>query len=398
MCPEDSAALDALVEAGFEVGAVAPEHRERATRLAGLFGLLGMAPPAGPASPDALQRDAERQRARRSAVEALASTHQPFVRLTAPDADALDALVEAGWRVDDVPHGFRARAARVTGLLSLLDITGVESSTDDLVDRTFQLVTMERARARKTADRAAASGLGVRGRSIGLRDILSAAAMILIGVSVLWPLLAAAREGQRTQACQSRMQSAGLGFTAYGADHRGFLPAMDRAGARRGPWWNVGEDPSSHSIDLFLLARGEYASVGHLACPGNPMAPIALDTDSCSDWRTYDVLSYSYQLPGARPLRWQGARTIVVLADKSPVVGRAREGERADPSLRSMNHRGRGQNVLFSDGAVRWLVSPLLDNGDHLWLPANIDAATPGGARLTGGERPAHDGDAFVGP
>jgi hypothetical protein len=398
MCPEDSAALDALVEAGFEVSAVAPEHRERATRLAGLFGLLGMAPPAGPAAPNTLQRDAERQRARRSAVEALASTHEPFVRLTAPDADALDALVEAGWQADEVPQGFRVRAARVVDLLGLLDITGAEPSTADLADRTFHLVTLERARARKTAERAAASGLGVRARSIGLRDILSAAAMILVGVSVLWPLLAAAREGQRTQACQSRMQSAGLGFTAYGADHQGYLPAVDRRGTRRGPWWNVGEDASSHSIDLFLLARNDYASVGHLACPGNPMAPIDLNTDSCSDWRTYDELSYSYQLPGARPARWQGARTFVVLADKSPVVARARLGERADPSLRSVNHRGRGQNVLFSDGSVRWYVSPSLENGDHLWLPASIDAAAPGGARLTGGERPAHEGDAFVGP
>ena len=35
----------------------------------------------------------------------------------------------------------------------------------------------------------------------------------------------------------------------------------------------------------------------------------------------------------------------------------------------SLNHGGRGQNVLSSDGATLWLIEPVVGRSDNIWLP-----------------------------
>jgi hypothetical protein len=161
-------------------------------------------------------------------------------------------------------------------------------------------------------------------------------------------------------------------------------------------WWNVGDPAQSHSANLFTLIVTGYATLSDLACAGNPVAPVNLDTTGMRDWRRPNEVSYSYQLFSTRTPKWTSAVRTVVLTDRSPAIDRVRRGEAVDASERSHNHRGLGQNVLFNDGSVEWLTSPSLPGGDNLWTPRGWAARNSG--TLAPSDRPIDETDAFVGP
>ncbi|MCB9838095.1 MAG: hypothetical protein H6813_02050 [Phycisphaeraceae bacterium] len=387
---DDAQALDALIEAGYELDAVPGDMRDRAERVAGLLGLLEAAGDANP-----LLSSATSVRAPRAAMALDPGPGDP--RLTAPDTDAFEALIESGWDASKTPSLFRKRAERIAALLSLLDPPLVapraeDAGAGDLVERTFRVVELARAKERREA----AELPRIRSR-YSLRDIVAVAAMFLVACSIGWPLITNLREGVRQTECAQNMSAAGLGFSLYANDHKGQLPTARQtlSATPPGAWWNVGES-RSNSANLFVLANEGYCTLGHLACPGNHAAPTGLNPEEHTDWRRPEEVSFSYLITGPRIQRWDGPVRVVVLADRSPVIERARIGEAFDPDAGSRNHRGRGENALFNDGSVVWLVSPVLGNGDNIWLPASLEGH--GAMRLRGTERPSRDNDSFVGP
>jgi len=392
---DDAQALDALIEAGYELDAVEEPMRDRAERVARLLGLLGSADADAGANP--LLTAATTTNAPKAAAALAPGVSDP--RLMAPDADAFDALVECDWDASQTPRLFRERAERIAGVLALLDPpldgSGFEDAeTESLVERTFRMVELARARDQRSNS---AGDLRVRSR-YSFRDIATVAAMFLVACSIAWPLITNLREGANQAECSTNLNAAGLGFSLYANDHRGQLPrATQRVGrsGKLGTWWNVGEG-RSNSANLFVLASEGYCTIGHLACPGNHEAPTSLDASEHQDWRRPEEVSFSYIIPGTRAQRWQDGSRVVVLADRSPVIERARLGERFDPEAISRNHRGRGFNAMFNDGSVVWLVSPVLANGDNIWLPGSHERG--GEMLLKGTEHPTGDGDSFVGP
>ncbi|TVQ32055.1 MAG: hypothetical protein EA376_06945 [Phycisphaeraceae bacterium] len=400
LSPADAEALDALIDAGFEFEAIPSNLRARARRVADFLGLIdGPAPEASEefrAAGPSMLINATMARVVRTPVKHTMA--EPAAALSEADAHALDALIESGWSADNVDHARRARAQRIEGLLSILDdqaAPATRAEREDLITETMAAV-MRRARS----GAAAAGELNpARGRGFRLADIASLAAMLLIGASIIWPTLTSAIENGRQAACTSGLQSAAVGFTLYSNDNQGALPRTDihrparRAGAE---WWHVGQADHSHSSNLFALVIGGYVSLSELACAGNPHAPINLDLANHSDWRSIEEVSYSYQLFTEEHPRWRGPARMVVLVDRSPIIERARRGERFDPLARSLNHRSRGQNVMFNDGSVEWLVTPVLEGGDNIWLPRSATGIPD--PTLRGVERPDDAQDAFVGP
>ncbi len=63
-----------------------------------------------------------------------------------------------------------------------------------------------------------------------------------------------------------------------------------------------------------------------------------------------------------------------VAADANPVQAMVRRGVTpVNFSISSQNHAQRGQNVLFTDGSVIWMVTPNLSNGpkglfNNIWV------------------------------
>ena len=326
------------------------------------------------------------------------SAHGGAITVSAADQLAIDHLVETGWEASATPEEHRTRARRAIRLLDELRVGGVTSGESaDLADRTMDLIAVQAERARFSMIEA---DLGDRRRGFRLADIGSIAAMLLIGVAIFWPVLGGLRASAEQRACSQNLHNAGVGFGMHASDRAGRLPMHSASLLRVAPgaasWWDVGTPERSHSANLYQLVGGGFTSLEDLSCPGNKNATVVASPGG-QDWRSAAEVSYSYQLfGGRREPRLSDLRVTILLTDKSPVVDRARRGERVYAEERSHNHGGAGQHVLFADGSVGWLTRPVTESGDNLWLPAALSGAE--GIRLNGTELPVEPGDVFVGP
>ncbi len=377
----DGRALDAVFGEG--ATSAAPE---REARVRGLLSLL---------EPAALTHDATLVDATMARVLRARRAGRRDPELAPADAAALDALVGNGWNAETLAGATGERARRIQKALA--GVGEARMSGASLVDSTLARVQAEIDRRSAAMSVAAESARSAARARFTLSDLVSLAAMLVFGLGVLWPMAASWRESARLAACEDNLAKSGSAFQMYARDHRGQMP-IAAAGFSGGPWWQVGDPEHSHSANLFTLARTGYASLTELSCLGNPSALTHGDARTMRDWNSMDEISFSYQLPARSTMAWAqtGNGRVVVLTDKSPVIARARRGEKFDAEARSLNHRGRGQNILLSDGSVIFLSRPVLPNGDNIWLPESI--TDPASAILTGTERPAGDEDAFVAP
>ena len=404
--PDDALALDALVEAGFDTANIDPALRARAERAAALLGLLEPIDEID-AGARALMADVTMARVLRAAAKLHERAREPA--LCADDSRALDALAGDAWDDARAPTPLRDRAARLVSLLrpvreSTERIEIDPAQRDALISATLGRVQAEIDRAESWRRlRTEPATMQIARGGFRLRDLVSVAAMALIAFGVFLPMASAWREQARITQCASNLSNAGVGFAMYANERAGSLPAIT-AGFNGATWWNVGEPRQSHSANLFTLAREGYASLRELSCPGNAAATTNVDDpENRLDWSSPDEVSYSYQLPPSARLAWSGPARIVVLADKSPIIDRARRNEVFDPEARSINHRGMGQNVLYNDGSVVFLNRPVIVRGfreDNIWLPRSVERMIEQGSRplLRGAETPADEEDAFVAP
>lgn len=391
LCDADSEALDALIERAMLADDLPPALRQRATRAVRLFSLLG----AG---------RLEGREARISKVMAgvRIREQQTNWELCGDDAEALDAWVLAGFEPAKVAASLRPRARAHAAIADLVSSGGprwTEAERSDLVERTL-------ARAQGAIERDEAS---YRFRPVTARvrwsDLLSVAAVLLIAGSVLWPVFSTMRDGARRAICEANMREVSHAFGGYSIDHDEMLPVVT-AGFGSAPWWDVGRDPRrSNSANLYTLARERYVGLEALACPGNPDAVTHPRSPEARDWGSLQELSYSYRVM-AQPERelWGQPSQLIVIADRSPVILRAVQGQTVFPFESSPNHGGRGQHGLYADGSAEWLESPVLASGDNIWLPKPIEILIDAVSRragiepLQGTEAPADRQDSFVGP
>ena len=291
--------------------------------------------------------------------------------LSPDDHRLLDALVEAGFDIEaleGLSPDQRRRAEALGNLFGLLSDYPAEDADDTLIHATLARIGRheeeQAARMSFEAQQEAAEG---NRRRIRMPDFITVAAALLIAASVLWPIISHSRQRSIETACSNNLRIDGFALSNYASDYNGALP-MVMAGA------NLSWDTGHNMLNLGLLVEGGYCDLGHLDCPGNhePLRP-----------------SYSYQLqsPEIR-LVWDTGRTIVVLGDRNPIIDAARAGAVAPPLTISLNHGGRGQYVLISDGATLWLTQPVVGQ-DNIWLPDGTNALEP---RM----RAAGKGDVFL--
>lgn len=408
----DQKALDALMNTGLDRSA-SPDDRARFERVQAVLALA-----AGPSvNPSPGLADRVLASVIRSSSGTPAATGTPKLaithdvdgpELTPDDEEALDAYVMAGYRLEKVPSSLRQRAVQIEKIGALLTGGGGVHQSADLAQRT--LAAIRRAGSNRTAT-------GVHpttGRSGGFRfvDLVSIAAAVVLGVSVLWPVLATYRVHSSRAACAANMATVAGGFGRYAGDFRDALPMA--AASLGGAWWDVGTTPErSNAANLFQLPRQQYVRPVDLACAGNPKADRGTSCSGRSDWTCHESVSYSYHVMfGAERPQW-GERSavgpMVILVDKSPVIARARRGEIVNPFENSPNHAGAGQWALRTDGSAVWLKHPQLGE-DNIWLPGVIDAmvararkelarGTPAHQiRINGNELPVSRSETFVGP
>jgi hypothetical protein len=302
------------------------------------------------------------------------------MNLSAADRRVLDALVQVGFARGRLPEALdrmtpedQRRAAAMTRLLGVLDDYPVEDAEPALLHATLARIDRHEdqlaARMQFDARKELAGGGGGSGRRIRIPDFISVAAVLLIVAGVMWPVLDGVRQRSIDAACANNMRRLALSFSDYSADNNGSMP-MAMAGPM-GTW-----DTVKNVINLKPLVDQGYCEAGHLNCPGHHLH---------SDAESAGAPSYSYRwFTPQGAAHWNGPRVTIILGDLNPLIDAARRGWPAPPLSVSVNHGGRGQNVLASDGQTIWLTDPVIGRGDNIWMPDNADSLTPGSSPVDG--------------
>jgi hypothetical protein len=303
-------------------------------------------------------------------------------RLSPADQRVLDALVQVGFEPGRLPEALnevsvedQRRAQTVVRLLRRLDDYPVEDAEPALLHATLARIDRHEdqlaARMRfDVQEEVAGARVAGAGRRIRVPDFISVAAVLLIVAGVMWPVLEGVRQRSVESACANNMRRLGYAFDQYSSHNAGALPMM--AGPL-GTW-----DTVKNILNLKPLIDQGYCDAGHLNCPGHRTVN-----------QSSGEPSYSYRLFTPRgAIRWNTGHVTLILGDLNPLIDAARSGLVAPPLSISVNHGGRGQNVLATDGQTIWLTEPRI-SGDNIWLPDHLDLLQPGAA-------PSNDMDVFL--
>lgn len=397
----DAAALDALVDHGWDSSRAARAAGGEPARISAMADLLGLLDSEHRAHSSLVDVTVARVLKARTAESRVTGGD---AALSEDDEAALESWIMHGYDASRVAPSLRERARRLERLAALATAGGVPSDPSladpTLVDRTVAHIAQFEEAASESMRLPAARR---RGLAVRFADLVSVAAVVLIGAGVIFPVLTAVREQGRRTMCQSNLGSTALAMSTYAGANRDSMPITTAGLGGGGHWWDVGQPTHSNSANLYTLARDKYETLQTLACPGNPAAPTAPASPDARDWRRIDEVSYSYQIMmGPQRPAWNYGQRLVVLADRSPVVLRAVRGERIDPSANAPNHRGSGQQLLSNDGAVKWASSPVLPNGDNIWLPRSLEVRVRQSSApldpLSGRELPDGADDTCLGP
>ena len=235
-------------------------------------------------------------------------------------------------------------------------------------------------------------------------EMLAAVSAAGVLVAVVLPTLGSRRAKTRRAVCTRNLQLASSGLSAYAQAYGGALPTCGYGpGTKRFDviGWRFTQRRSlahSNSRNLFLAVRGLFVDPAALICPetddqpawlGPPTRPYHDFNVGHGDYYT-NRFSYSYHLQfrdrsiGERgyPLTTASEPGMAVLADRNPCLsysgrawgsGSAADSVGAPPGVdasaaNSRNHAGRGQNVAFLDGHVRWAAAPTVGpDGDNIY-------------------------------
>lgn len=399
----DRDTLDAMMDVGFDSPSPPPADL-RARRLHAVFSLLATPTPSRSPADDSALVDLTLARVLRAQRE-----DAQDLTLSTADQDAFDAYMTEGRRIDRVPSPLRDRAQQADALGTLithpLPSQPSQTQANALIERALARIPV---RVRRE-DRSFRAGLG----NFRFADMVSVAALLIIGVSVAMPLLATARSHQSRASCGSNFASLASAFSLYSSDYRDQLPVVTTAGfGSPASWFQVGAGPGkSNSANLFRLPKLQYTNLDSLACPGNGAALDGPCRPSAEDWSCISEVSYSYQnMFGKNRPNWRGKDSfrIAILADASPVIRRSLAGVPWSARQNSANHDGKGQWVLFNDASAAWFSAPIV-GGDNIWLNAPQQLALEARDALARqgftvhsiqlqGSFPDSDRDSFLGP
>ncbi len=220
----------------------------------------------------------------------------------------------------------------------------------DLAQRTVTFVARNRRRSRTIGDY-----VPIR---VPFRwaDMAVAAGIFIAGVLTLLPAVQRSRERMNQAGCVFNLQQLGNSFGQYASIQNQMMPypPPDRANAPAGSFASILHDAGVLN-DAKLLdcpCNGPCPHTSRDLVGFNDLERIR-QTDPTQHQRMVSF-DYAYNIgyhhtpqhPG--PLNFRHSSQIPVLADQPSHDGRwIKDGN-------SPNHAGRGQNVLFGDGTVRW--------------------------------------------
>lgn len=275
--------------------------------------------------------------------------------LSAEDARILDMIAEHGFdasMLEKMNDSDRKRGTEITNLLGLLESYPTEDASDELVDATIARIRrdesqrLERMRLPEP-DSIERSQADLGGRRFHFPDLFATAAMLLLAVGVLWPVVNYARSGRLVMLDRANLGETGQNIALYASANNGSTPMEAAAGILPDPFEWKGRHKGLYAEGVrSAMSEGDH-STNDYHCP-----------------ETHPTLHpYSFQY-------WQNGDDLLqasrmLAANVSPVHGRT-EIELAHLQDNSPCHRSEGQNILYGDNSVAWIETWKID-GDRIW-------------------------------
>ena len=339
LSPEDRRVVDELVEAGFSrraVEAMPSSDRRRAEKLLAMLGLLHDYP----------VEDGDETLVRLT-LERVEQARDGGASgdLSPDDQRVVDALAESGFD-PEVLEGMsaqdRPRAESVLSLLSLLDAYPVEEGDETLVHATLAGIDRYEAErgTRMKLDPADEKVLRGRGaRRIPLPNFISVAAVILIGASVVLPIMHGLRQQQLEMRSLSNLRYVTHAVDNYASDNGGTVPTA-RAGLSQSLW-----SAFTDAINLTPMVEQDY-------CRLNSPQPSEPQRVLTADW-------------------WQ-SNMILFIGDRNPFIEAIREGRFDAPITVTLRQGQPRRSMLTRDAAILWLQQPRFTQERSLWRPRGM--------------------------
>jgi len=300
--------------------------------------------------------------------------------------------------------------AKLKSAFAPLESIKSEPCPDDLVESTIERLNAartSRAKLEQLLSTEQAGGL-VAASSFWPRlgKVLASAAVFVIGLSILLSSLGYARNKASQQQCGMNLSHIFNGLTQYASDHDGRLPAV--AAAAGEPWWKVGEqgrENHSNTRALWLLVQLNYNKASDFVCSGWSRGRLVQpDTSHLSQYHDFpgrEYVTYSFQIGCQQAGNGKLICRRVLVADLSPLFEKLPDDYSKSLSLtlnkelltrNSINHKRRGQNVLYGDGRAEFIKTRHADIlEDDIYTLQNVDI-------YEGREVPTCETDFFLAP
>jgi hypothetical protein len=252
-----------------------------------------------------------------------------------------------------------------------------QSCPDDLVERTVRRLSnlanssqqhlVQLIAAEKTQKVAFKSWFWGKRLAIAAVFLIVGAIFVSVSSSVIPSY---ARQKSLQQQCKMQLQQIWHALNNYSSDYDGKLPTL--ASAAGSPWWKVGyqgKENHSNTRPIWLLVKNNYIKPANFVCPGSRHDETAqlnaLQIQNLSDFPGRKYMTYSFKISCNNSAGGKLVCRKVLMSDLSPLFEELPSdySESFRPlhltkdmlTLNSINHRRRGQNVLFGDGRVEFI-------------------------------------------
>jgi hypothetical protein len=273
------------------------------------------------------------------------SSGEKPLELSPDDQRVLDELCTPGFdeealgRLDPAD---RPRADRLVHLLRLMHDYPVEDGDETLVHATlagidrYEAERVQRMRIDAMEAREIRAG---RLRRLPLPSLVTVAATILIGASIILPILHNLHEEQVDMKRLNNLRYVSVAVDNYAADYDGAIPTA-RAGL------TGVADAFADAINLTPLMEQQ-------SCQINEPEP-----------RSYQPLPSG---------DWFEANRVLFLGDRNPIIEAIRRHRLNSPLLITFDHERGRRNILTRDGAILWADQPQVrPDSTRLWRPRGV--------------------------
>jgi len=225
-----------------------------------------------------------------------------------------------------------------------------------------------------------------------MAETVAVAAAVVIFSGLFVPVTRSMRAHAWQAACESNLSRVAQGITQYAGDHQGMLPAVaTKAG---NPWWKVGStqpENQSNTRHVWLLVKQGYVGPEVFVCQGGSGGKlIKLENAQIAtmpDFPNRKYITYSFQLISDSNKALLPTSATAIMSDTNPIFEPCLKTpdcllkNQLDPitlnasmlKMNSSSHRSKGQNVMFSDGAVKFLSGRLVDENDDIFTAKGQD-------------------------